>query len=74
MKVEITYPHCDPRVLHAPGKCQFCDLHPEWQVLRQTWAINFTGEHKAGKLVCPSEQARSLDTVEAWPGNRAYPK
>ena len=37
-------PHCDPRVLHEPGKCMHCDNFPSWQELRQLWNINFTGE------------------------------
>jgi len=36
-------PHCDSRVLHAPGECEFCDQRPEWQALRQAWGIAFTG-------------------------------
>lgn len=36
-------PHCDQRVLHAPGECEFCDARPEWQALRQAWGIAFTG-------------------------------
>jgi hypothetical protein len=68
------FPHCDSRVLHAPGKCQFCDMHPEWQELREMWGISFTGEYQHGKMMCPSEVSRDLDVIERWPGNRAYPK
>lgn len=38
-----TFPHCDQRVLHAPGECEFCDACPEWQALRKAWGIAFTG-------------------------------
>ncbi len=38
-----TFPHCDQRILHAPGECEYCDGHPEWQALRQSWGIAFTG-------------------------------
>ena len=38
------FPHCDQRVLHAPGECKYCDLHPEWQELRKSWGIAFTGQ------------------------------
>lgn len=24
-------PHCDAYVLHAPGVCEYCDRHPDWQ-------------------------------------------
>lgn len=36
-------PHCDPRILHAPGDCWACDLYPDWQALRVKWGIAFTG-------------------------------
>lgn len=36
-------PHCDGKVLHAPGECEYCDGHAEWQELRQMWGIAFTG-------------------------------
>jgi hypothetical protein len=37
------FPHCDPRALHQPSECQYCDLYPEWQALREAWGIAFTG-------------------------------
>lgn len=40
----IQFPHCDQRVLHAPGLCRYCDRHPEWQKLREKWGIAFTGQ------------------------------
>jgi hypothetical protein len=36
-------PHCDQRILHAPGECWACDLYPDWQALRVKWGIAFTG-------------------------------
>lgn len=36
-------PHCDGRILHAPGECWSCDLYPDWQKLRELWGIAFTG-------------------------------
>lgn len=65
------FPHCDANVLHAPGKCEYCDAHPDWQELRTLWGINFTGETDPMKHPCPSLRYRSLDTIERWPGNRA---
>lgn len=67
------FPHCDQRVLHAPLECTYCDLHPEWQQLRQSWGIAFTGwepsveEHE---LPCPATYARG-ESLNAWHGNRA---
>jgi len=51
---EITqFPHCDQRILHAPGECEFCDRHPGWQQLRQAWGIAFTGHPpRAGLPKC----------------------
>lgn len=67
------FPHCDSRVLHAPGKCRFCDMHPEMQKEREQQKISFTGEPaRSGWFPCPAEQARSSSNLNAWHGNRAY--
>jgi len=69
------FPHCDQRVLHAPGECEYCDAHPDWQELREAWCINFTGNHITNDtynrkyLPCPSEVARPLDLINQWDGN-----
>lgn len=63
-------PHCDARVLHAPGECPFCDAHPEWQRARMLWGISFTGKPEEGKLLCPSDVARSVGGAHVWGGNR----
>lgn len=44
------FPHCDQRILHAKGECEFCDRHPDWQELRKAWGIAFTGYTPAGVL------------------------
>jgi hypothetical protein len=68
------FPHCDPRVLHGPNECEYCDMHPEWQLLRQTWGIAFTGyEPEEKELPCPADFARG-DTHKLWGGNIAQPK
>lgn len=65
------FPHCDPRILHAYGECQYCDMHPEWQELRLTWGIAFTGYEPEGKeLPCPADHARG-DKHTLWPGNQS---
>jgi hypothetical protein len=69
----MQFPHCDARVLHAPGDCQFCDGHEDWQQLRETWGINFTGQYDPTKLLCPAEQHRRLTTIDKWGGNVASP-
>jgi hypothetical protein len=34
------------------------------------WKINFTGCYEPDHQPCPAEQARSLDNIHAWHGNR----
>lgn len=64
------FPHCDPRVLHAPGECEFCDKHPIWQALRLAWGIAFTGfEPDDKELPDPATHARGA-SVNLWGGNR----
>lgn len=72
---EPQYPHCDTRVLHKPGDCEYCDRHPEWQLLRKRWGIAFTGEQPlAGQLPCPADFNRPPDSPSdhrRWYGNVA---
>ena len=68
------FPHCDQRILHAPGECQYCDMHPEWQALREAWGICFTGYDPEGtELPCPCDHARGNNHTK-WGGNIAKPK
>lgn len=71
MKHIKQFPHCDSRVLHAPGECKYCDEHPEWQELREVWDINFTGKNDPDKMICPAERHRSIDVINRWHGNVA---
>lgn len=64
------FPHCDPQILHAPGECTFCDMHPDWQELREVWKINFTGHHLKNRRTCPAEMDRPVETIHKWHGNR----
>ena len=67
------FPHCDQRILHAPGECQFCDLHSSWQELRVYWGIAFTGYEPEGtELPCPADYARGSNHKK-WFGNLAKP-
>jgi hypothetical protein len=64
-------PHCDQAVLHAPGECQYCDVHPEWQALRELWGVAFTGhEPTEHQVPCPSDARRGRGMAHAWGGNR----
>lgn len=70
------FPHCDTRVLHAPGECEYCDRRPEWQELRNSWGIAFTGHAPDGNWIrtpCPADAARPPDSDSdhrRWGGNR----
>ena len=67
------FPHCDQRILHAPGECEYCDMHPSWQGLRVAWGIAFTGFTPEEKeLPCPADFARG-DSHKLWHGNIAKP-
>ncbi len=67
------FPHCDQRVLHAPGECVYCDSHGLWQALRIAWGIAFTGYEPDGtELPDPATHARG-DSVNKWRGNVAQP-
>ena len=78
------FPHCDSYILHAPGECEYCDRHPEWQELRQSWGIAFTGhsdeiQDRAGRtdgvpiLPCPADLSRppgADNDHRRWGGNK----
>ena len=65
------FPHCDQRILHSPGTCTYCDVHPDWQALRVAWGIAFTGWTPEGtELPCPADHARG-DNHKLWHGNVA---
>ncbi len=80
----VQFPHCDPRILHAPeDNCKWCNMHPDWQELRKAWGIAFTGhsydsngkpyvdEHGNVLMPCPAQYNRGMTHVNAWPGNVA---
>jgi len=63
------FPHCDQRILHAPGECEHCDKQKDWQALRAAWGIAFTGWEPEGvELPCPADHARG-NKHKLWPGN-----
>lgn len=69
------FPHCDARILHAPGECSYCDKYDDWQELRGMWRIAFTGETPPeGWTPCPADAARppgSPSDHRKWGGNVA---
>lgn len=71
---EFIFPHCDPRVLHAPGECYYCDQLPDVQRAREGWGINFTGHADPEKLTCPAELQRDKKKINRWYGNIAKTK
>ena len=83
--LNVSYPHCDPRVLHGPGECEYCDLHSDWQAERAENKVLFTDDPRnavlinaflaSGRLVgefipCPGMLARG-DAIKIWGGNQA---
>lgn len=69
MSERRTYPHCDPRVLHSPGECVFCDDHAaDLQAERIAKGINFTGHFDEDKEPCPAWVARGAGS-QVWGGN-----
>lgn len=73
-------PHCDQRILHAPGQCWACDLYPDWQALRELWGICFSGQSpmQGGlawkQLPCPADFNRPPDSRSdhrRWGPNQA---
>jgi hypothetical protein len=74
INTNVQSPHCDQRILHAPGECEYCDSHEEWQYLRQMWGIAFTGwEPEDKELPDPATHARGFANANAWGGNKARP-
>jgi hypothetical protein len=68
------FPHCDSRILHAPGECKYCDMRPDWQELRTQWMIAFTGHNpKNGESECPADRCRPPESSadhRRWGGNK----
>ncbi len=68
----VTMPHCDARILHAPGSCGYCD-DSGLQPVREVWNIAFTGAPEEGKTQCPAEAERDEESLAAWGGNVPQP-
>lgn len=69
----MTWPHCDARILHAPGECEYCDERGDLQLARTAWGINFTGHYEPEMYLCPAEDRRDLGVIEQWGGNVKAP-
>ncbi len=74
--IDAQFPHCDSRILHAPGECEACDRHPDWQELRTSWGIAYTGHAPEGDWIqtpCPADAARPAGSPadhRQWGGNK----
>lgn len=67
-------PHCEARILHAPGECEHCDMFPDWQLCRERWGIAFTGHTPTqDQHPCPADVARPNGHHQRWGGNQARP-
>jgi len=75
-------PHCDQRILHAPGECWACDMYPDWQALREKWGVAYTGQVPltgvaGNQLPCPADFNRPPDSKydhRRWGPNQAQGK
>lgn len=75
--LHMQYPHCEARILHAPGECKYCDQHSDWQQLRVTWGIAFSGHEPTEEqpIADPADLAvmkGERGDYNQWHGNRAY--
>lgn len=61
--------HCDQRVLHEPGLCEYCDEYPEAQAKRVELGVNFTSLNDPNLLPCPADKARPVTNLYSWAGN-----
>lgn len=65
----LTFPHCEPLVLHAPGVCDYCDRYPKRQAARIRSKTLFTGEvPRDGWTACPADLRRPPSSG-SWHGN-----
>lgn len=68
----MRFPHCDARILHAPGACEHCD-RSGLQRARSAWGIAYSGEAPtAGQVPCPADAAVAAGErgdYNRWPGN-----
>lgn len=76
---KVIFAHCDPRVLHAPLECPYCDETPERQIERILCGVAFSGQTPAaGQIACPADRAVASGErgeYKQWPGNtpEGYP-
>jgi hypothetical protein len=71
---QVGFPHCDSLILHSPGACSFCDMHPDWQELRSSQGVAFSDTPEdvieERRLVpCPSTYRRTAELRDRWGGN-----
>lgn len=65
--------HCDSRVLHAPGECEYCDEYPKAQQRRIDLGVNFTSDNPDPNLKpCPAIQERDWYKINGWAGNQPF--
>lgn len=70
ISTNVQMPHCDAAILHSPGRCEYCDRHPEWQQYRMMARIAFSDEQATDDISpCPSTWTRLPGTRDQWFGN-----
>jgi hypothetical protein len=69
--------HCDGRVIHAPGECEYCDKYGVMQqIQRMALMVCFTNQTPEqlttkGWKPCPAMYVRGADSINSWGGNVA---
>lgn len=66
---EQPFPHCDPRVLHSPGVCDYCDKVPALQEYRRMCGLPYVDDLQVTDAILPGEN-RDRRSAEAWGGNQ----
>lgn len=65
--------HCDSRVLHGPGHCEYCDKYPEAQQQRLRLSVAFTDEPDNWvTFPDPATDARGTESLYGWGGNQPH--
>lgn len=65
--------HCDNRVLHSPGYCNYCDQEgAEAQQQRLRLGVSFTNQPDRGKYPDPALTFRDEESINGWGGNQPH--
>lgn len=68
---DVSFPHCDPLILHEASRCTYCAAseYDGLHALRADLRIAHTNGGGAALEACPSEAYRSAEVRDRWGGN-----